>query len=335
MMKGSKSASANLREMSILREMSRAKSILRAVGGVLQRQVLPGEAVVTQGEVGSSMYTVAKGSLDVLVEHPGEQEVKVATLSPGDVFGEMALMLRQPRNATVRCSNTVMPHRPSPPSASADIPSQTLIGRGHTLELHRPQTTEVGYGEQMVEGANGPVTSSGGSVGVGVEGPAGSEFAVNAATVGKEVESRPTNVRGECCIVNEIHGDDFVRMLGHSQNFSHSMHLILRTRLFRHEMLRLWPGLATGPFSDHKLRESFDAMDIDGSGFVDQNELILTLKKLKSKLTEEDVVALIKAADLSRDGVISFEEFKSIMMWEAGASRLAGHEATQSHQSSS
>ena len=46
--------------MSILRDISRAKTLLKAVGSITQRSVPPGSVVVKQGDIGDSMYTVVK-----------------------------------------------------------------------------------------------------------------------------------------------------------------------------------------------------------------------------------------------------------------------------------
>ncbi len=75
------------------------------------------------------------------------------------MFGEMALMLKQPRSATVLCSS---------------------------LPLHdRRGKTQPGA--------------------------------------------------GGFCVVNEIKGEDFVRMLKQSESFVKSMKIILRTRMFRQD----------------------------------------------------------------------------------------------------
>ena len=58
-----------------------------------------GEAVVRQGEAGSSMFVIERGRVAVTVD-PGA--IPVAELGPGAFFGEMSLLTGKPRNATVR-----------------------------------------------------------------------------------------------------------------------------------------------------------------------------------------------------------------------------------------
>ena len=60
-----------------------------------------GEVIVRQGEVGNCMYVIQRGQAEVLLRNE-DQEVCVAVLGDGDVFGEMALFDQEVRSATVR-----------------------------------------------------------------------------------------------------------------------------------------------------------------------------------------------------------------------------------------
>jgi CRP/FNR family cyclic AMP-dependent transcriptional regulator len=59
------------------------------------RTVAAGEVIYAEGEVGSHMYGIVSGAVEL---HKGS--VVVATLGPDDVFGERALIDQLPRNVT-------------------------------------------------------------------------------------------------------------------------------------------------------------------------------------------------------------------------------------------
>ena len=62
---------------------------------------LPGDYVVAAGETGNDMYFVSRGELEVVSK---DGEMVFTKLSDGDFFGEIALMLKQPRTASVRAT---------------------------------------------------------------------------------------------------------------------------------------------------------------------------------------------------------------------------------------
>lgn len=62
----------------------------------------PGDAICTFGEIGDKMFFINKGTVEV-VSADGKQVY--ANLKDGDFFGEIALLLQQPRNATIRATD--------------------------------------------------------------------------------------------------------------------------------------------------------------------------------------------------------------------------------------
>lgn len=60
-----------------------------------------GDAIVTEGEPGDSMFVIVRGRVAVSVGG-GDDPVSLAELGPGDFFGESALLSGRPRTATIR-----------------------------------------------------------------------------------------------------------------------------------------------------------------------------------------------------------------------------------------
>jgi CRP-like cAMP-binding protein len=66
------------------------------VNAMIGKEVVQGEAIITQGEVGDHMFVVEEGSMDVLVDGR-----KVAVKEKGDLFGELALLYNSSRTASI------------------------------------------------------------------------------------------------------------------------------------------------------------------------------------------------------------------------------------------
>lgn len=64
---------------------------------------------------------------------------------------------------------------------------------------------------------------------------------------------------------------------------------------------------------EDEMRQAFKVFDIDGNGLIDAQELLQTMKNLGEDLTENDVKAMIKAADKNGDEKIDYEEFIRMM----------------------
>jgi len=59
----------------------------------------PGDVIFREGEIGHNMYFISRGSVEIIHEKTGKV---FATISEGGYFGEIALLMDSPRNATVR-----------------------------------------------------------------------------------------------------------------------------------------------------------------------------------------------------------------------------------------
>jgi SulP family sulfate permease len=72
------------------------------------REIAPGETVFAQGEMGDSLYVIVRGSASVRLQLRDGGDRRLVTFSPGTVFGEMALLDRGPRSATVTADETLV-----------------------------------------------------------------------------------------------------------------------------------------------------------------------------------------------------------------------------------
>lgn len=78
--------------------------LLRATRKLSPHRYDAGSMIVQQGAVGDQFYIVAKGKVEIVLQRSNASDVVVATLGPGQYFGEMQLLHGQKRTASVRAS---------------------------------------------------------------------------------------------------------------------------------------------------------------------------------------------------------------------------------------
>ncbi|MDZ4662627.1 MAG: cyclic nucleotide-binding domain-containing protein [Pseudomonadota bacterium] len=92
-----------LKENYLFQDLS--EKDIRFVSDVIHvRNYRPGEVVFSQGEVGVGMYIIIKGSIDITMTELAESAhraggVYITRLSPGDFFGEIALVEENSRRS--------------------------------------------------------------------------------------------------------------------------------------------------------------------------------------------------------------------------------------------
>jgi CRP/FNR family cyclic AMP-dependent transcriptional regulator len=73
----------------------------RCVALLRTRQYRRGDTIFHQGDMGDSLHVIESGSVKIVLPSPeGEEEAIIATLGPGDFFGELSLLDGEERSAT-------------------------------------------------------------------------------------------------------------------------------------------------------------------------------------------------------------------------------------------
>jgi CRP-like cAMP-binding protein len=70
-----------------------------------QRTLAPGEVVFDEGEPGDHLYVIQAGEVELVRETPSERRV-VARLGPGAFFGELGVVLGEPRSSRAVAVNS-------------------------------------------------------------------------------------------------------------------------------------------------------------------------------------------------------------------------------------
>ncbi|HZB97339.1 MAG TPA: cyclic nucleotide-binding domain-containing protein [Candidatus Sulfotelmatobacter sp.] len=92
-------AKEQLQSISLFSTLTPAE-LTRIAPLVADRRVAAGTVVCREGEAGHELYLIVKG--EAAVEKAGAE---VARLGPGEVLGELALLDRAPRSATVTAAS--------------------------------------------------------------------------------------------------------------------------------------------------------------------------------------------------------------------------------------
>jgi serine/threonine-protein kinase len=94
------------RYASVVELQADVRHFLRGGLHLPRRVFSPGSIIIREGDDGDAAYMIVSGRCQV-TRRAGDQEELIATMGAGDVFGEMALLLAEPRAATVVAEDNV------------------------------------------------------------------------------------------------------------------------------------------------------------------------------------------------------------------------------------
>ena len=63
-----------------------------------------GENIISQGDVGDSLYAIVSGKVEVAVKDIKEKKVAICTIQQGEIFGEAAIFMTAKRTASIIAS---------------------------------------------------------------------------------------------------------------------------------------------------------------------------------------------------------------------------------------
>ncbi|HEY3862034.1 MAG TPA: ATP-binding cassette domain-containing protein [Verrucomicrobiae bacterium] len=92
---------AHLQDYPVMSELE-PEALAEAVQYFVAESYPAAQDVVTEGEMGDKFYLIARGKVEILKQNGAEEPKRIAVLDDGDYFGEIALLHRMPRTATVR-----------------------------------------------------------------------------------------------------------------------------------------------------------------------------------------------------------------------------------------
>ena len=89
-----------LRELPLMKGVG-ADTLAELIRWFATEEFAADRVIFEEGDAGNAFYVLARGTVEVLRKQDGGAR-RLAKLSQGDYFGEMALLSNQPRNATIR-----------------------------------------------------------------------------------------------------------------------------------------------------------------------------------------------------------------------------------------
>jgi len=91
-----------LRSHPIFSSLSEEEIVNLVSDEVSHERACPSDAVILrEGEAGDSIFLIGSGSVQVTLRGTGGPLMPLAILQAGEIFGEMAVLERKPRSATV------------------------------------------------------------------------------------------------------------------------------------------------------------------------------------------------------------------------------------------
>lgn len=145
----------------MMMNLVRHSTILNAVAPAQQGELMArfetrtfqaGEVVVTQGDEAAGLFLIASGHVRVSGTDADGDRIVLAELGPGDVVGEIGLVLRRPATATVTASHpTIALHLPRESFQETIREHPALLTELYELATRREEETRSVVAQQALD----------------------------------------------------------------------------------------------------------------------------------------------------------------------------------------
>ncbi|HPY20493.1 MAG TPA: cyclic nucleotide-binding domain-containing protein, partial [Polyangiaceae bacterium] len=144
----------------MVQNLIRTSAILRAVGpderpALIERFVTrtfePGEILIEQGETAAGLHLIASGEVSVSREE-NEETLVLASLGPGDIVGEVSLVLRKPSTARVTAKHaTLCLHLPTEDFLELIREHPAILAELYDLAVRRDEETSTIVAQEVFD----------------------------------------------------------------------------------------------------------------------------------------------------------------------------------------
>lgn len=144
----------------MVQNLVRTSAILRAVmpeerpaliDRFVTRTFEPDEVLIEQGETAAGLHLIASGEVTVLREE-GDETLVLAELGPGDIVGEVSLVLRKPSTATVTAKHaTLCLHLPREDFLELIREHPAILAELYELAIRRDEETSTIVAQEVFD----------------------------------------------------------------------------------------------------------------------------------------------------------------------------------------
>jgi len=99
-------AEIELREVPLFSEMD--ENEVAGIRDIMEEMKFkPGQVIIREGETGDLFYVVTEGHAEIVIQDADGEEILLHEAGPGEFFGELSMLTKEPRSARVRAVDHV------------------------------------------------------------------------------------------------------------------------------------------------------------------------------------------------------------------------------------